>query len=83
MIGWEFILIKVILLLIISFFLLFAVDKIESKPLKSFGRVLAVALWFIVGVLVVFSLYYSITGKYRLKYKKYWKYPAWKHHMWK
>ena len=58
-----FALIPTALLLTVSFFVLFALRKVETQALKAFGYVIAVLLW--VGALLVFSagLYTMSTGR--------------------
>lgn len=51
------------MLLVISFFVLFALRKVEAQPLKVFGYVIAALLW--VGALMIFSMgiYTLSTGR--------------------
>jgi len=55
---WLFSLIPVTGLLTVSFFVLFALQKVESKKLKSFGRVIAMLLW-ICAALVLLTVIYA------------------------
>jgi len=52
-----------ILLLTVSFFVLFAASKTDSKALKTFGTTIAVLLWIIAGLMLILTLYIGITGK--------------------
>ncbi len=49
-------------LLAISFFVLFALIKIESPPLKNLGRIVAVLLWISAALLLLMGLYILVTG---------------------
>lgn len=60
-----FAIMKTLLLLIVSFFILVAVSKVESQKLKKFGRILAIVLWVIAGCVIVCTFYLSVTGNYR------------------
>ncbi len=59
-----FAIIPAALLLTVSFFVLFALRKIEAQGLKAFGYVIAALLWF--GVILVISLgiYAMSTGRH-------------------
>jgi hypothetical protein len=59
-----FALIPMTVLLTISFFVLFALRKVETQGLKAFGQVIAVLLW--IGALLIFSLgvYTVRTGRH-------------------
>lgn len=59
--GDLFFIIKAVLLLVVSFFVLVGVTKTESKNLKTFGRILAITLWIISAVSIIFSIYLSNT----------------------
>lgn len=52
-----------VLLLAISFFVLFAVSKTDSRTLKKFGATIAVLLWILAGLLLILSVYFGISGK--------------------
>lgn len=59
-----FAIIPVTLLLVVSFFVLFAVRKTDSAGLKAFGYVIAALLW-LSSLLIFSTAVYSIaTGKY-------------------
>lgn len=68
MLSGLFPVVKALLMLIVSFFVLFAVSRTESKRLKQFGRILAVTLCIIAAYLIIIALYLSVTGK-SLSYK--------------
>jgi len=55
--------VQALVLLTVSFFILFVVPKIESKALKQFGRILAVTFCIIAAYLIITALYSSVTGK--------------------
>ena len=50
-------------LLTISFFVLFALRKVEQKELKLFGFAVAVMLWISAGLVLSSGLYHVITGR--------------------
>lgn len=58
--------IPISLLLMISFFVLIAARKVDSKGLKTFGYVITALLW--AGALIALSIgvYIAITGKHPL-----------------
>lgn len=43
-------------LMSLSFFILFTITKTEKEKLRSFGRVLAVAIWVVVAILFVSAI---------------------------
>lgn len=49
---------KVMLLLVVSFFVLVGVTKTDSKNLKTFGRILAMTFW-IIAICATICLVYS------------------------
>jgi len=55
--------VKALVMLTVSFFVLFVVSKTESKALKQFGRILAVTFCIIAAYLIITALYLSVTGK--------------------
>ncbi len=61
--------VQAVLLSVVSFFVLVAVTKTESKNLQKFGRLLACALWTIAVVMVVSTFFFSGTSKRGLMYK--------------
>jgi hypothetical protein len=64
MIGYGlFSLTPAIMLLAVSFFVMFAASKTDSKALKTFGTTIAVLLWIIAGLMLILSLYIGISGK--------------------
>ncbi|MDD3296672.1 MAG: hypothetical protein PHU64_04845 [Candidatus Omnitrophica bacterium] len=52
-----FMLIKVIFMLVVSFFVLFAVSKTDSRGLQQFGRILAFSIWIIAIYILAVNLY--------------------------
>ena len=48
-------------LMSLSFFILFAVTKTDKEKLRSFGRVLAVAIWVVVAILLVCAILMIVT----------------------
>ena len=56
--------IPISMLLTVSFFVLFAVRKVETKALKTFGYVVAALLWAAATVVFLVGLYVVITGKH-------------------
>lgn len=57
-----FTIIPATILLTISFFVLFAVTKIESIVLKNFGKVVAALLWISAGLFLLMGCYILVTG---------------------
>lgn len=55
--------VKALFILALSFFILFVVSKTESKGLKQFGRIIAIALCIIATYVIIMALYSSATGK--------------------
>lgn len=53
---------KAIAMLTLSFFILFAVSKTESKGLKQFGRILVVTLCIISVYIVTLTVYFNLSG---------------------
>ncbi len=65
-----FTLIPATMFLVISFFVLFAVSKIDGERLKRFGRTLAILLW-VCSALVFFSgIVVSIVGPQNVMHHK-------------
>ena len=62
--------IPISMLLTVSFFVLFAVRKVETKTLKTFGHVVAALLWVAATVVFLIGLYVVITGKHPLMQMK-------------
>lgn len=64
-------LVKAMLLFVLSFFVLFAVDKTTTESLKKIGRALAISLCIIAVTLIALSLCTKLKGQYScpLKYK--------------
>jgi FtsH-binding integral membrane protein len=58
--------VKALCMLTVSFFILFAVSKTESKGLQQFGRIIAVTFWVMAIALVILSFYASLTGQSHL-----------------
>ena len=54
---WLFLLIPTTGLLTVSFFVLFTLQKVESKRLKSFGRVIAMLLWICATIVFLTAIY--------------------------
>ncbi|MCX5700593.1 MAG: hypothetical protein NTZ63_03545 [Candidatus Omnitrophica bacterium] len=50
-------------LLTISFFVLFALRKVEQKELKLFGFAVAVMLWISAGLVLSCGIFHIVTGK--------------------
>ncbi|MFA7677016.1 MAG: hypothetical protein WCY34_02480 [Candidatus Omnitrophota bacterium] len=70
-----FALIKVVFMLVVSFFVLFAVSKTDSKGLRQFGRILAFSIWVIAVYALAVNLYvggarYAYHGRKSVKYGK-------------
>ena len=61
-----FAIIPTTMLLIVSFFVLFAVRKLEEGALKTFGCVLAVLLWISASLVLSAGLYTIATGQHPL-----------------
>jgi len=70
--------VKALLLLVVSFFVLIGVTKADSKRLKQFGRILAVALWLVSVCVITCSLFSGPSGK---KCSSMRKMKMMKHHM--
>ncbi|MFC1703515.1 hypothetical protein ACFL1E_01850 [Candidatus Omnitrophota bacterium] len=51
----------------VSFFVLFAVSKVETKGLKVFGTVIAVMIWILTASLVGFGIYASVKNAQAMK----------------
>ncbi len=76
-----FSLVPAMMLLTVSFFVLVAVSKIQSKALRNFGKIIAVVLCIFAGLSIIASIYLGITGKFR---KGSWKspfMPHWQYHL--
>ena len=54
--------IKALALLVVTFFVLLAASKTNSKGLKQFGKFLAIALSATAAILIVCAVYSSLTG---------------------
>lgn len=67
------VLIPIAVLLTLSFFVLFAVEKVQSNNVKLLGKVAAVVLWVAALVALLMGIYVLSTGGPCGKY--------WKHHM--
>jgi len=52
------------LLLTVSFFVLFALRKIETQGLKAFGYVIAALLWVSVSLVLTMGIYILSTGRH-------------------
>ena len=67
--------VKAVLLIVVSFFVLLGVSKAESKNLKTLGRMLAITLWIISASAIICSIFsgyadkYPKLNKYHHKYK--------------
>jgi len=69
--------IKGVLLLVVSFFVLIGVTKVGSQRIKKFGRILAIVLWILSACMMICSVYLSACGKSSSqKYLKYHKYNS-------
>jgi hypothetical protein len=51
-------------LLVVSFFVLFALGKTESQSLKTFGYVIAVCLWISASLIFSAGIYMLATGRH-------------------
>ncbi|MFH1339297.1 MAG: hypothetical protein ABIH40_05600 [Candidatus Omnitrophota bacterium] len=71
-----FCLIPAVFLLAVSFFVLFAVSKTDSRALKKFGVTIAVLFWILTGLLLILSVYFGISGKSAICPLEY----PWRHH---
>ncbi len=56
-IGGMFFVFHAVMLLVISFFVLIGASKVDSLGLRTFGRMLAFALWVLAVYLIAFSIY--------------------------
>jgi|GEM_PF-6614461 len=54
---------KVLMLLVLSFFVLLGASKADTEGLKKFGRILAMLMWVAVVALIALSAYKVTTGK--------------------
>ncbi len=70
---------KAFVLIVVSFFTLLGASKADSKGLKKFGNLLAVAMWAVAAVILASTVYTMVTGKsclyskgsrYKSHYKK-------------
>lgn len=52
-------LVPTVMLLTVSFFVLFAVGKVEEKNLKIFGRIVAILLWIVAACVLFSGIYFS------------------------
>lgn len=64
------------MLLAVSFFVLFAVFKTDSRARKKFGVTVAVLLWILAASLLILSVYLGICGKSAICPLDY----PWRHH---
>ncbi len=58
-----FFVIPATVLLTVSFFVLFAIRKVETRNLKTFGLVVAVLLWICAAIVFFAGVYTMSTGK--------------------
>jgi len=56
--------VNALFLLTVSFFVLLAASRSESRGLKQFGRIIAVAFWIIAASIVVGTVYLSLTDDF-------------------
>lgn len=76
--------VKALFMLVVSFFVLFAVAKTESKRLRQFGRIIAITLCIIAAYVIIMALYSSVMGKpclYKSKFHRYMPYEKMHHGM--
>lgn len=65
-VAGVFAIVPTTILLTISFFVLFAIRKVDSEGLKSFGRVIVLLLWVSATVIFGAGLYTISTGHHPL-----------------
>jgi hypothetical protein len=65
-----FTLIPATMFLVISFFILFAVSKIESERMKRFGRALAILLWVCSALVFFCGVTLSVVGPQHVMHHK-------------
>ncbi|MBU2044489.1 MAG: hypothetical protein KJ619_04625 [Candidatus Omnitrophica bacterium] len=61
--GIFMILKKILMLLVLSFFVLLGASKADSEGLKKFGRILAMLMWVAVVAIIALTAYRTTTGK--------------------
>lgn len=61
-----FTLIPATLLLTISFFVKFALTKVEKPGLRKFGKFVAALLWLSAGLILLVGIYILVTGHHPL-----------------
>lgn len=71
--GDLFLVVKAVLLLVVSFFVLVVVTKTDSKSLKTFGRILAITLWIISASAILYAMFSDYSGRYNRMHKEYFK----------
>lgn len=61
---------KIMIMLTVSFFVLIAAAKTDSRRLKQFGRIIAMSLWIIAAAIYLDATYSNLTGKETCSFDK-------------